>query len=130
MFAIPFKAPAEVPDAEYPIYLTTGRILQQFHTATMTGKSDGLNNLAGPSVMVSVEDAEAMGIGNSEKVRVTTRRGSIVTNAFVTRRIPKGTAYVPFHFAEAPANVLTNNALDPIAKIPEYKVCACKLEKA
>ncbi|OGK04926.1 MAG: hypothetical protein A2W80_04020 [Candidatus Riflebacteria bacterium GWC2_50_8] len=130
MFAIPFKAPAEVPDAEYPIYLTTGRILQHFHTATMTGKSEGLNRLAGPSVMVSVEDAEAMGIGNSAKVRVTTRRGSIVTNAFVTKKIPKGTAYVPFHFAEAPANVLTNNALDPVAKIPEYKVCACKLEKA
>jgi predicted molibdopterin-dependent oxidoreductase YjgC len=130
MFAIPFKEPAETPDAEYPIYLTTGRILQHFHTATMTRKSQGLCNLAGPSVMVSVEDAEKLGIGNSAKVRVTTRRGSIVTSAFVTRRIPKGTAYVPFHFAEAPANVLTNNALDPIAKIPEYKVCACKLEKA
>jgi len=130
MFAIPFKAPAEVPDAEYPIYLTTGRVLQQFHTGTMSRKSKGLNNLAGPSVMVSVEDAEAMGVSNSQMVRVTTRRGSIVTKAFVTKRMPKGTAYVPFHFAEAPANVLTNNALDPVAKIPEYKVCACKLEKA
>ncbi len=130
MFAIPFKEPAELPDAEYPLCMTTNRVLQQFHTATMTRKSEGLSNLAGPTVMISVEDAESLGIGNSEKVRVTTRRGSIVTNAFVTRRIPKGTVSIPFHFAEAPANALTINALDPIAKIPEYKVCACKLEKA
>jgi formate dehydrogenase major subunit len=129
-FPIPFKAPAEVPDAEYPTYLTTGRILQQFHTGTMSRKTEGLNTLAGPHVMISVEDALAIGVGNSENVKVTTRRGTITTKAFVTKRIPKGTAYVPFHFWEAPANVLTNNALDPEAKIPEYKVCACKLEKA
>jgi formate dehydrogenase major subunit len=129
-FPIPFKAPAEVPDAEYPTYLTTGRILQHFHTGTMTRKSKGLNNLAGPSVMISVEDALAIGVGNSQDVRVTTRRGSVVTKAFVTKRIPKGTVFMPFHFAEAPANRLTNNALDPVAKIPEYKVCACKVEKA
>jgi formate dehydrogenase major subunit len=80
--------------------------------------------------MVSVEDAEALGVGNSGDIKVTTRRGTITTKAFVTKRIPKGTVFIPFHFAEAAANVLTNNALDPIAKIPEYKVCACKLEKA
>lgn len=129
-FAVPFKPPAEVPDEEYPLYMTTGRILEQFHTATMSGKTKGLNNLAGPSAMISVADAESIGISNSDKVRVTSRRGTIVTNAFVTKRIPKGTVYVPFHFAEAPANMLTNNALDPIAKIPELKVCACKIEKA
>ncbi len=130
MTAIPFRAPAEMPDDEYPTYLTTGRILQHFHTGTMSRKSQGLNNLAGPHVMIAVEDAERIGVGNSEQVKVTTRRGSITTKAFVTKRIPKGTAYVPFHFWEAPANILTNNALDPVAKIPEYKVCACKLEKA
>ncbi|NLV25129.1 MAG: molybdopterin-dependent oxidoreductase, partial [Deltaproteobacteria bacterium] len=130
MFAVPFKAPAEVPDEEYPVYLTTGRILQQFHTGTMSRKTPGFNRLAGPHVMMSVQDAEALGVGNGEDVKVSTRRGSIVTKAFITKRMPKGTAFVPFHFAEAPANILTNNALDPIAKIPEYKVCACKLEKA
>jgi formate dehydrogenase major subunit len=130
MFAIPFRAPAEMPDEEYPTYLTTGRILQHFHTGTMSRKSKGLNNLAGPHVMISVDDAERIGVANSEQVKVTTRRGTITTKAFVTKRIPKGTAYVPFHFWEAPANILTNNALDPVAKIPEYKVCACKLEKA
>ena len=95
----------------------------------MSRKSAGLNRLAGPHAMISVEDAEALGIGNSEEVKVTTRRGTITTKAFITKRIPKGTAFVPFHFHEAPANVLTNNALDPVAKIPEYKVCACKLER-
>ncbi|MCX7025296.1 MAG: hypothetical protein NT080_11870 [Spirochaetes bacterium] len=118
-----------MPDADYPLYLTTGRILQQFHTGTMSRKSPGLNNLAGPHAMISVQDAEAIGVKNSEKVKVTTRRGSIVTTAFITKRCPKGTVYVPFHFAEAPANALTINALDPVAKIPEYKVCACKIEK-
>ncbi len=130
MTAIPFKAPAEVPDEEYPMYLTTGRILQHFHTGTMSRKSEGLNNLAGPHAMISVEDAEAIGVGNSEMVKVITRRGEITTKAFITKRCPKGTVYVPFHFWEAPANKLTNNALDPVAKIPEYKVCACKIEKA
>ncbi|MCD6112062.1 MAG: molybdopterin-dependent oxidoreductase [Bacteroidales bacterium] len=130
MFAVPFKEPAELPDKEYPIYLTTGRILQQFHTGTMSRKTDGLNNIAGPHALVSVEDAEELGIGNSENIKITSRRGSIVTKAIVTKRMPKGTIFVPFHFHEAPANILTNNALDPIAKIPEYKVAACKLEKA
>jgi len=128
--AVSFKEPAEMPDKDYPLYFTTGRILQHFHTGTMSRKSEGLNNLAGPTVMISVEDAEAIGVKNSEKVKVTTRRGSVVTNAFITKRCPKGTVYMPFHFAEAAANHLTINALDPIAKIPEYKVCACKIEKA
>ncbi len=130
MFAVPFREPAETPDEEYPVYLTTGRILQHFHTGTMSRKSAGLNRLAGPHAMISVEDAEALGIGNSGDVKVTTRRGTITTKAFITKRIPKGTAFVPFHFNEAPANLLTINALDPVAKIPEYKVCACRLEKA
>ncbi len=130
MFAIPFKEPAELPDEEYPIYLTTGRILQQFHTGTMSRKTEGLNNLAGPHAMISVEDAEMINVKNSENIKITTRRGSIITKAFVTKRIPAGTTFVPFHFHEAPANILTNNALDPIAKIPEYKVAACKIEKA
>lgn len=130
MFAIPFKAPAELPDKEYPIYLSTGRILQHFHTGTMSRKTDGLNNIAGPHALVSVEDAEELGIGNSQNIKITSRRGSIVTKAVITKRMPKGSVFVPFHFAEAPANILTNNALDPIAKIPEYKVAACKIEKA
>jgi formate dehydrogenase major subunit len=129
MKAIPFKEPAELPDAEFPMIMTTGRVLQQFHTGTMSRKTQGLNNLAGPMVMISVEDAEALGIANSEKVKVTTRRGQIETNAFVTKRIGKGTIFIPFHYAEAPANRLTNSAYDPVAKIPEYKACAARVEK-
>jgi predicted molibdopterin-dependent oxidoreductase YjgC len=130
MKAIPFREPAELPDDEYPLIMTTGRVLQQFHTGTMTRKTRGLNNLAGPMVMVSIEDAEALGISNSDKVKVRTRRGEIVTSAFVTRRIGKGTIYIPFHYAEAPANLLTIAALDPVAKIPEFKVCAARIERA
>jgi len=130
MFAVPYRAAAENPDKEYPIYLTTGRILQHFHTGTMSRKSEGLNNISSHHAMISVADAEKAGLKNGDNVRVTSRRGSIVTRAFVTKRIPKGTVFIPFHFHEAPANILTNNALDPIAKIPEFKVCACKIEKA
>ncbi|MCD4828438.1 MAG: formate dehydrogenase subunit alpha [Candidatus Cloacimonetes bacterium] len=129
MRPIPFIEPNELPDDEYPLILTTGRVLQHFHTGTMSRCTEGLNNLAGPMVMISVHDAEALGIGNSEKVIVKSRRGEIEVPAFVTKRISKGVVYVPFHYAEAPANRLTNPAIDPMAKIPEYKVCAAKVMK-
>jgi len=126
---IEFIEPAELPDKEYPLILTTGRVLQQFHTGTMSRKTQGLNNLAGPMVMISVADAEKLGIGNSEKVKIATRRGEIEAPAFVTKRIMKGVIYIPFHYKESPANRLTNPVIDPVAKIPEYKVCAAKVEK-
>jgi formate dehydrogenase alpha subunit len=129
MKAIEFKEPAELPDAEYPLIMSTGRVLQQFHTGTMTRKTEGINRIAGPTVMISVEDAEALNICNSEMVKVSTRRGEIETKAFVTRRIGKGTIFIPFHFVEAAANRLTIAALDPVAKIPEFKVCAAKVTK-
>jgi formate dehydrogenase major subunit len=129
MKPISFVEPAELPDDEYPLIMTTGRVLEQFHTGTMSRKTVGLNNIAGPMVMISVEDAEQLGIDNSETVRISTRRGSIEAPAFVTKRIGKGVIYIPFHYKEAPANRLTNPALDPAAKIPEYKVCAAKVEK-
>jgi formate dehydrogenase major subunit len=95
----------------------------------MSRKTQGLNNLAGPMVMVSVEDAENLGIANSETISISTRRGEITAPAFVTKRIQKGVIYIPFHYKESPANRLTNPAIDPIAKIPEYKVCAAKIKK-
>lgn len=124
-----FQEPDELPDEEYPLILTTGRVLQQFHTGTMSRKTQGLNNLAGPMVMISVEDAERLGISNSEVVSISTRRGEITAPAFVTKRISTGVIYIPFHYKESPANRLTNPAIDPIAKIPEYKVCAAKIRK-
>lgn len=129
MKAIPFKEPAELPDGEYPLILTTGRVLEHFHTGTMTRKTDGLNNISGPMVMISVEDAEELGISNSEIVKVQSRRGEIETPAFVTKRIGKGTIYIPFHYKEAAANLLTNSAVDPVAKIPEYKACSARVIK-
>ncbi|MUL03415.1 formate dehydrogenase subunit alpha [Aliivibrio fischeri] len=129
MAAIPFRYAAELPDEEYPLVLTTGRLLEQYHTGTMTRKTKGLNNLAGPRAMMSVADAERLGISNSEMVRVSTRRGTIEAPAFVTKRMQEGVIFVPFHFVEAAANKLTTTALDPHAKIPEFKVAAVKVEK-
>ncbi|PSW24369.1 formate dehydrogenase subunit alpha [Photobacterium swingsii] len=129
MVAVPFHYAAELPDDEYPLVLTTGRLLEQFHTGTMTRKTKGLDNLAGPRVMMSVTDAERLGIRNSEMVRLSTRRGFIEAPAFVTKRMQVGVVFVPFHFAESPANRLTTTATDPHAKIPEFKVAAVKLEK-
>ncbi len=129
MVAIPFRYAAELPDEEYPLILTTGRLLEQFHTGTMTRKTKGLDNLAGPRAMISVADAERLEIGNGEMLRVSTRRGSIETPAFVTKRMQPGVVFVPFHFAESPANRLTITATDPHAKIPEFKVAAVKVEK-
>jgi formate dehydrogenase major subunit len=129
MKGIQFREPAELPDAEYPFILTTGRVLEHFHTGTMTRKSQGLNNMAGPMIMISVEDADEMGVGNSEVIKVKTRRGEIEAPAFVTRRIGKGTIFVPFHYKEAAANLLTNPVFDPVANIPEYKVCAAAVTK-
>lgn len=129
MKGITFKEPAELPDGEYPLILTTGRVLQHFHTGTMSRKTQGLNNLAGPMVMISVDDAEELGITNGETVMVSSRRGEIRPPAFVTKRIGKGIIYIPFHYQEAAANMLTNPVYDPIAGIPEYKVCAAKVSK-
>jgi formate dehydrogenase major subunit len=129
MAAIPFEYAAELPDKEFPMVLTTGRLLEQFHTGTMTRKTKGLDNLAGPRIMMSVEDAEAMGVANGQPVKLVSRRGEISAPAFVTKRMQQGVVFVPFHFAESAANKLTNTATDPHAKIPEFKVSAVRLER-
>ncbi|HQD25392.1 MULTISPECIES: formate dehydrogenase subunit alpha [Methanoculleus] len=127
---IEWKPPAEVPDEEYPFVLTTGRILWHWHTGSMTRRSVTLDNEVPTGwIEINPEDAKALGIQNKEIVRATTRRGSVDVPAKVTPDIMKGVMFMPFHFAECAANVLTNNALDPIAKIPEFKACAVKVEK-
>jgi formate dehydrogenase major subunit len=128
MEAIPFRYAAELPDEEYPLVLTTGRILEQFHTGTMTRKTKGLDNLAGPRAMVSVHDAEALGISNGQMLKVSTRRGEIEIAAFVTKRMQQGVVFIPFHFVESPVNRLTTTATDPHAKIPEFKVAAMRID--
>ncbi|MGF3497383.1 MAG: formate dehydrogenase subunit alpha [Methanolinea tarda] len=129
-FAVPYKPPAEVPDAEYPFVLTTGRCIWQWHTGTMTRRSHSLEAEEPTGwIEINPEDAKALGIRNGEMVKATTRRGSVNVPARVTPDIMKGVTFMPFHYRECAANVLTNNALDPIAKIPEFKACAVKIEK-
>jgi formate dehydrogenase major subunit len=128
--ATEYKPPAEVPDSEYPLILTTGRLYFHWHTGTMTRRSKTLDaEVPTGYVEINEEDAKESGIENGESVNVTTRRGTVRTKAKVTPDIKKGEIFMPFHFKECAANVLTNNALDPVAKIPEYKACAAKIEK-
>jgi formate dehydrogenase alpha subunit len=128
--AVEFKEPAEAPDEEYPLTLTTGRIMFHYHTGSMTRRSEKLHQEVPEGyVEISPEDADRLGLGKSEPVRVVSRRGEIETRAWITRRVPPGVVFIPFHFAEAAANMLTNPALDPVAKIPEYKVGAVRIEK-
>jgi formate dehydrogenase alpha subunit len=129
--AITYKEPAEKIDEEYPLILTTGRIMFHFHTGTMSRRSDKLHKEV-PEAYVELhpDDARRIIVGKTPRVRVSSRRGEIELNARVTDRIKPGVVFIPFHFAEAAANALTNSAFDPIAKIPEYKVCAVKVESA
>ena len=130
-FAIDYIPPAEVADAEYPIYLTTGRVLYQYHTGTMTMKTEGLNERA-PECFVEMAraDAESHGLTDGDRVMISSRRGSIEAVARVSHKASPGTVFLPFHYAKAAANRLTNAQLDPISGIPEFKVCAVKLAKA
>ncbi|AEB08935.1 formate dehydrogenase subunit alpha [Desulfobacca acetoxidans] len=130
-FAIEHQDPAEMPDADYPLYLTTGRLLYQYHTGTMSRKAVGLNEKAPECrVELSPTDAEAYKIASGDMVRVTSRRGAITAKAEISRKAVAGTIFIPFHFAEAAANTLTIAALDPVCKIPEFKVCAARIERA
>jgi len=128
--ATPFREADELPDDDYPLLLTTGRLLQHWHTGTMSRRTEGLEELAPAApVEISPQDAEQMGIEDGEQVTVSSRRGTVTARAEVTDKSPPGTVFMPFHFHEGAANRLTNDALDPQAKIPEYKVCAVKVEK-
>jgi predicted molibdopterin-dependent oxidoreductase YjgC len=125
-----YKPSQEQPDKEYPLVLTTGRSLYQFHTGTMTRKSRGLNVMKGAEeVEINPQDAEVLGIADGDSVRVISRRGEVTARAKLTENSDKGTVFMTFHFAETPTNVLTNPALDPVAKIPELKVSAVRVEK-
>jgi formate dehydrogenase alpha subunit len=127
---ITYRPSAELPDAEYPLVLTTGRSLFQYHTGTMTRKVKGLNDILGEGkVDINPKDAQTLGIANGEMVKITSRRGSVTAKASVTGVTSEGVVFMNFHFAENCANILTNNALDPVAKTPEYKVCAVRIEK-
>jgi predicted molibdopterin-dependent oxidoreductase YjgC len=122
-----YQPSAEMPDEEYPFILTTGRVLEHWHGGTMTRHS-WLDDLY-PEAMVEINpgDAARMGLKFGDPVRVTSRRGTIVLRARVTLKAISGVVFIPFHFAEAAANLLTIDVVDPQAKIPEYKACAVRL---
>ena len=129
--AIDFIPPDEKADDEYPMYLTTGRLLYQYHTGTMTMKSNGIMDIAPECfVEISPQDASQYGVEDGTVVNIASRRGTIQARIKISTKAVSGTVFIPFHYAAAAANRLTNAALDPISGIPEYKVCAVKLTKA
>lgn len=126
--AVEYKPPAEEPDEEYPLLLTTGRLLTHYHTGTMTRRVAALDELVPENqVWINPADAGKMGVSNGEEVAVQSRRGAIKVKAKITEKVPPGVVFIPFHFGESPANALTNPALDPVAKIPELKVAAVRV---
>jgi formate dehydrogenase alpha subunit len=125
-----YKPPAELPDKEYPLVLTTGRNLYHYHTGTMTRKVAGLNTIEPEGVIeINPADASSLKIKDGDKVKVISRRGEVAVKAKITEKSPPKVVYMTFHFAESAANLLTNTALDPVAKIPEFKVCAVRIER-
>ena len=125
-----YVPPREMPDEEYPLILSTGRSLYHYHTGTMTRKVTGLNIIEPEGVIeISRKDASVIGIAQGDKVKVRSRRGEVVAKAKVTDALAPGVVFMTFHFAESAANLLTNPELDPVAKIPEFKVAAVKVEK-
>ncbi len=121
--------PAEIPDDDYPMLLSTGRVLYHWHGGSMTRRSAGLSAIYNQALVeVNPEDANRLGLKNQDRLRVTSRRGAIEAEAWITDRVPLGVVYANFHFPDSSANELTIAALDPIAKIPEYKVCAVRVE--
>ncbi|MBK8258462.1 MAG: formate dehydrogenase subunit alpha [Polyangiaceae bacterium] len=126
-----FEPPRETPDENYPFVLNTGRVLEHWHTGTMTRRSYALNAIA-PEALIEVhpEDAMKLGVHNGDRVVVTSRRGSITLAVTVTTRTHEGSVFIPFHFREAAANVLTIDEIDPFGKIPEFKFCAVRVERA
>jgi anaerobic selenocysteine-containing dehydrogenase len=120
-----------MPDDAYPLLLTTGRVLFHYHTGTMTRRSPFLTEQLNEAfIEIHPGDAASLELDNGDRVQVSSRRGKIELAARVTEVVPPGVVFIPFHFSEAPANALTIAAVDPLAKIPEYKVCAVKVERA
>nr|HID58643.1 formate dehydrogenase subunit alpha [Desulfobacterales bacterium] len=127
---ISYKGPVEMPDESYPFYLTTARSLFHYHTGTMTRKVEGLTRLLGEElVVIHPEDGRMLGVGDGDWVRVISRRGEVKVRAKMSEEFPRRVVAMDFHFGEGPVNVLTNPAHDPMSRIPEYKVCAVRVEK-
>jgi formate dehydrogenase major subunit len=121
----------ETPDQQFPLILTTGRLLEHWHTGAMTRRAAKLNNIEPePAVHISPNDMEEFGVQPGETVSVSTRRGKVHLTARCEPSVPEGLIFMPFCYPEAAANILTNPALDPTGKIPELKFSAAKIEKS
>jgi formate dehydrogenase major subunit len=130
LVATKYTAPDEMPDAEYPFILTTGRQLEHWHTGAMTRRASVLDALE-PSAVASLSRGTIakLGIAAGDMVRVATRRGVVELAARQDDAVPDGVVFIPFAYVEAAANLLTNPKLDPFGKIPEFKFCAAKVER-
>ncbi len=127
--AIDYVPAPELPDKEYPFLLNTGRVLYHWHAGEMTRRAQGIMEVYGkPLVEINPEDAEMLGVNGKRTLRISSRRGSIEAEAWVTDRVPEGMVYANFHFPESSANELTLAVLDPTAKIPGFKISAVKVE--
>jgi len=125
-----FREPAENPDDEYPFVLNTGRVLQHWHGGTISRRSVGLNWIVPEGeIQINIDDGEQLGVVTGDMIRVSSRRGEATGKARLTDKLPRGMVFMNFHFAEIPANALTGDAVDPVAKIPEYKVSAVRIER-
>jgi formate dehydrogenase alpha subunit len=125
-----FREPMEATDAEYPFILNTGRILQHWHGGTMSRRSAGLDWIVPEGeIQINDEDGAQLGIVSGDMIHVTSRRGEVTGKARLTDKLPRGMVFMNFHFAEVPTNALTNDAVDPVAKIPEYKIAAVRVER-
>ncbi|MDQ6831285.1 MAG: formate dehydrogenase subunit alpha [Gemmatimonadota bacterium] len=126
---VEFLPPSELPDEQFPFMMNTGRQLYHWHTGTMTRRSTGLDaREPTPTVEISAADARELGIADGDPLRITSRRGSIEISARVSPRVARRQVFIPMHYREAAANLLTNPSLDPYAGIPEFKVCAVRVE--
>jgi predicted molibdopterin-dependent oxidoreductase YjgC len=126
---VEYVAPEELPDEEYPFVMNTGRQMYHWHTGTMTRRSVGLDSREPvPVVDINPIDALELCVSEGDTLRVTSRRGSMLIGARISDRQARGQIFIPFHFREAAANLLTNPRLDPYAKIAEFKISAVKVE--
>ena len=129
--SIEFRPPAEIIDEKFPLWLTTGRTHAHYHTGTMTRNCPSLNREISEGYLeINPIDAEQIGIRQHDEVKISSRRGQITAKTMITERVTQGLTFMPFHFVESNVNILTNPANDPIAKIPEFKVCAVNIERA
>jgi len=119
----------ELPSDEFPLVLNTGRLLEHWHTGSMTRRSYALDSIAPRAeVYLHPADAAEIGVRDGEMAQVRSRRGTITLNVKVSQREARGNCFIPFHFREAAANLLTNDEIDPVGKIPEYKFCAVSVQ--